>query len=279
MPGRHPEARATLPAFVLQEICGFTAGIGTWHAGSAVSAEWARPASRRSDQAAAPVARGFAAHAARVHRHASRRIGIGRGTKAASQTLQWLRAGKERLALLTNGRQWRLVFAGLDFDAWCQWDVDLWFEEGAIAPQVAALRTLLHPTHWTPEKKDATAALLQAILDSRKGQAELSAVLGERVREAVELLVQAHGDVLKRDCADVDPPDIYRAAVRIVMRLVVVLFAESREKLLPRDNALYHGAYGLTGLREELDKVAGARRLAAEAIARAHGRASSRCSD
>ncbi|MGE0706310.1 MAG: hypothetical protein AB7P22_20495, partial [Vicinamibacterales bacterium] len=184
------------------------------------------------------------------------RLGTGRGTKAASQTLQWLRAGKERLGLLTNGRQWRLVFAGLDFDAWCQWDVDLWFEEGAIGPQVTALRTLLQPALWTAGNKDGTAALLQAILDSRKGQAELSAVLGERVREAVEVLVQAHGDVLKRDCSDVDPSDIYRAAVRIVMRLVVVLFAESREKLLPRDNALYHGAYGLTGLREELDKVA-----------------------
>jgi len=125
-----------------------------------------------------------------------------------------------------------------------------------VAPQVAALRTLLQPALWTPEKKGATPALLQAVLDSRKGQAELSSVLGERVREAVEVLVQAHGDVLKRDCADVDRPDIYRAAVRIVMRLVVVLFAESREKLLPRDNAFYHGAYGLTGLREELDKVA-----------------------
>ena len=125
-----------------------------------------------------------------------------------------------------------------------------------VAPQVAALRTLLQPALWTPEKKDATPALLQAILDSRKGQAELSAVLGERVREAVELLVQAHGSVLKRDCAEVDPADIYRAAVRVVMRLVVVLFAESREKLLPRDNTCYHGAYGLTGLREELDKVA-----------------------
>ena len=167
-----------------------------------------------------------------------------------------MRAGRERLAVLTNGRQWRLVFAGLDFDAWCQWDVDLWFEEGVVAQQVAALRTLLQPALWTPEKQDATPALLQAILDSRKGQAELSAVLGERVREAVELLIQAHGSVLKRDCAEVDPADIYRAAVRIVMRLVVVLFAESREKLLPRDNTCYHGAYGLTGLREELDKVA-----------------------
>jgi hypothetical protein len=45
--------------------------------------------------------------------------------------------------------------------------------------------------------------------------------------------------------------------------MVVVLFAESRE-LLPRDNALYHGAYGLTGLLEELEKVAarGGNRLA-----------------
>ena len=71
------------------------------------------------------------------------RLGIGRGRKAASQMVQWLRAGSERLALLTNGRQWRLIFAGLDFDAWCEWDVDLWFEEGALSPQVDALRTLL----------------------------------------------------------------------------------------------------------------------------------------
>ena len=243
-------------AFVLQEICGFTAGIGTWSRGSAVSADWTRPSVTREAVKPRHMWRGDFGAVLPVFIDAESRIGIGRGTKTASQALQWLRAGKERLAVLTNGRQYRLVFAGLDFDAWCQWDVDLWFEEGVVAPQVAALRTLLQPALWTPEKKDATPALLQAILDSRKGQAELSAVLGERVREAVELLVQAHGSVLKRDCAEVDPADIYRAAVRVVMRLVVVLFAESREKLLPRDNTCYHGAYGLTGLREELDKVA-----------------------
>ena len=243
-------------AFVLQEICEFTAGIGTWSRGSAVGADWTRPSVTREAVKPRHMWRGDFGAVLPVFIDAESRIGIGRGTKAASQALQWLRAGKERLAVLTNGRQYRLVFAGLDFDAWCQWDVDLWFEEGVVAPQVAALRTLLQPALWTPEKKDATPALLQAILDSRKGQAELSAVLGERVREAVELLVQAHGSVLKRDCAEVDPADIYRAAVRVVMRLVVVLFAESREKLLPRDNACYHGAYGLTGLREELDKVA-----------------------
>ncbi len=242
--------------FVLQEICGFTSGIGTWHRGSSVTADWARQTVTGEAVKPRHLWRGDFGATLPVFIDTESKLGIGRGTKAASQTLQWLRAGKERLAILTNGRQWRLVFAGLDFDAWCQWDVDLWFEEGALAPQVTALRTLLQPALWTPEKKDATPALLQAILDSRKGQAELSTVLGERVREAVELLVQAHGEVLTRDCADVDSPDIYRAAVRVVMRMVVVLFAESREKLLPRDNAFYHGAYGLTGLREDLDKVA-----------------------
>jgi hypothetical protein len=75
--------------------------------------------------------------------------------------------------------------------------------------------------------------------------------------------VQAHGDALREHCADVDPAEIYRAAVRVVMRLVVVLFAESRD-LLPRDNALYHGAYGIGGLLEELEKAAarGGNRLA-----------------
>ncbi|MCH7944439.1 MAG: hypothetical protein IIC73_00255, partial [Armatimonadetes bacterium] len=114
---------------------------------------------------------------------------------------------------------------------------------------------MLAPMLWVPAEQKETAPLLQAILDSRKGQAELSQVLGERVREAVEVLVHGHGEALKERCADVDSAAIYRAAARVVMRLVVVLFAESRE-LLPRDNALYHGSYGLTGLLEELEKIA-----------------------
>ncbi|HQG04586.1 MAG TPA: hypothetical protein PK838_09760, partial [Thermoleophilia bacterium] len=118
-----------------------------------------------------------------------------------------------------------------------------------------ALRTLLQPTLWTPAEPGALPPLERAILDARKGQAELSAVLGERVREAVELLVQAHGELLGEQAADIPPADVYRAAVRMIMRMVVVLFAESRE-LLPCDNVLYHDSYGLAGLIEELEKVA-----------------------
>ena len=127
---------------------------------------------------------------------------------------------------------------------------------------MTALRTLLRPALWTPATEDAAGKypvppppLLQHIRDTRKGQAELSEVLGERVREAVELLIQGHGEALKAHCAAVDPADVYRAACRVAMRLVVILFAESRD-LLPRDNAVYHESYGLNGLLERLEHAA-----------------------
>ena len=178
---------------------------------------------------------------------------------------------------MTNGRQWRLVFAGLDHDAWCEWDLDLWFEEGALSPQVTVLRTLLRPELWTPPSEGAAGEglasggptgtgpggtdpappppLLQCIRDTRKGQAELSGVLGERVREAVELLIRGHGEALKAHCASVSPADVYRAACRVAMRLVVILFAESRD-LLPRENVVYHESHGLNGLLEGLERAA-----------------------
>ena len=116
-------------------------------------------------------------------------------------------------------------------------------------------------------------------------------MLGERVREAVEILIRAHGEPLRAlieppeiddaeyrqflaDDAGVrlaeippdgdepaaiaapNPAEIYRAACRVAMRLVVILFAESRD-LLPRDNALYYGSYGLNGLLEQLDRDEG----------------------
>jgi len=259
---REGEASAFV-AFVLERVCGFCPGTGVWTRGSAIGGEWNRRTPTGDTIKPRHLWRGEHGALLPVFLDSERQVGIGRGRRTASQVVRWLRAGTERLALLTNGRQWRLIFAGLDFDAWCEWDVDLWFEEGELSSQVLALRTLLSPQAWTPTASDQPGALLQAVLDSRKGQAELSAALGERVREAVELLVQSHGDVLREQCADTNPADIYRAAVRMVMRLVVVLFAESRD-LLPRDNALYHGAYGVGGLLEELEKTAarGGSRLA-----------------
>ena len=242
-------------AFVLRSVCGFDESRGSWQRGSKVPAEWGRTALSGETVKPRHLWQNPRGGVLPVFIDREKRVGVGRGRRTTSQVLGWLREGDEQLALISNGRQWRLVFAGLDYDAWCEWDIDLWLEEGSLSPQVTALRALLQPALWTPPKKDASAPLLVAIRDSRKGQADLSAVLGERVRAAVETLVQAHGEVLRLDCADVPPAEIYRAAVRVVMRLVVVLFAESRD-LLPRDNSLYHGAYGLGGLFDELEKVA-----------------------
>jgi hypothetical protein len=180
--------------FVVEEVCGFAHDTGSWQRGSQIGSEWGRRALTGETIKPRRLWQGASGGILSVFIDSEARIGIGRGRKTASHVLQWLRAGSERLALLTNGRQGRLIFAGLDFDAWCEWDVDLWLEEGELSPQVDALRTLLQRALWAADD-DARPRLEQAILDSRKGQAELSAVLGERVREAVEILVQAHGEL------------------------------------------------------------------------------------
>ena len=247
-------------AFVLEQVCGFDAATGAWRRGSNVAAEHGRRAVTGEVVKPRQLWTGVRGARLPVFVDGGGRLGVGKGRRVVSQVLGWLRAGNEHLALVTNGRQFRLVFAGLDFDASCQWDASLWFQEGELAPQVGALRFLLRPELWTPPRPAAgdeaqPSPLLQAIRDTRKGQAELSEVLGERVREAVELLIQSHGEALRAYCAEVAPADIYRAACRVAMRLVIVLFAESRD-LLPRDNALYHGSYGLHGLFERLEREA-----------------------
>ena len=247
---------STFATFVLEQVCGLDASTGAWTRGGNIASSWGRRAITGETVKPRHLWSGRNGGRLPVFLDSSgKRLGIGRSRRAVSRVAGWLRAGNERLALVTNGRQWRLLFAGLDFEAWCEWDLDLWFEHGELSPQVTALRTLLSPGLWTPETEDAEAPLLQAIRDTRKGQAELSEILGERVREAVELLIQGHGEALKERCGTVDPADIYRAACRVAMRFVVILFAESRE-LLPRDNSLYHESYGLNGLLERLERAA-----------------------
>ena len=278
-------------SFVLEQVCGLDWSTGAWARGNHVSPSWGRRAVTGETVKPRQLWEGPRGGQLPVFLDDGRRLGIGKSRRIVSRVLGWLRAGREHLALVTNGRQWRLVFAGLDHDAWCEWDLDLWFEEGELSPQVTALRTLLQSELWTPEAEDAEPPLLQAIRDTRKGQAELSEVLGERVREAVEILIRAHGHALSSlgetdeireyveylaedagaPAPDADevgelfgasPAEIYRAACRVAMRLVVTLFAESRD-LLPRDNPLYHESYGLHGLLERLERAAaGGRNLA-----------------
>lgn len=172
------------------------------------------------------------------------RLGVGRGRREAARVVEWLRKASQPLALLTNGYQWRIVHAEADHDAFAEWDAEGFFEHGRPSAQLEGLRRVMH----RPGK------LIAAIQDSRKGQAELSQVLGERVRLAVELLIRAQAGALDAVRDSVEARDLYVAACRVIMRLVVVMFAEARD-LLPRDNASYHHSYGLEGLRTILDRI------------------------
>ncbi len=246
---------STFVTFVLEQVCGLDGSTGTWLRGNNVPSSWGRRAITGETVKPRHLWQGQHDALLPIFIDDKKRIGIGKGRRTISQVLGWLRAGNNQLALITNGRQWRLLFAGLDYDAWCEWDMDMWFEEGGLSPQVTALRTLLNFELWTPKSEDAPPLLLQAIRDTRKGQAELSEELGEQVRKAVEKLIQGHSEALREYHDSVAPADIYRAACRVVMRLIVILFAESRD-LLPRENALYHGSYGLNGLFDQLEHSA-----------------------
>lgn len=254
------EKRGHFVAFVLESVCGLKRPLGEWSRGSEVSTAWSRRAI--TGEAIRPRHVWISPHGAvvPVFIDDEKRLGIGRGKRIVSHALGWLRQGEEQLALVTNGHQWRLIFAGLDYDAFCEWDVAQWFTEGQESEECRGMRALFAPPLWKPAGKGEPYPLLNAINESRKGQSDLSQVLGERVRQAVELLVRAHAPVLNARRDSIAPQDIYRAGVRMIMRMVVVLFAESREGLLPRDNPIYHGAYSLGGLRDQLERTGPHRR-------------------
>lgn len=247
--------RSRLISHVLEHRCGFGNANGTWHRGGNVAATWTRRG--LAGEAVRPSHLWLGHHGASlpVFIDDEKRLGIGRSKRSISHALQWLRQGPEQLAIVTNGQQWRLIFAGLDYDAFVEWELDQWLAEGGTTPEFDGLRALITPELWTPPEDKTPCPLLAAINDSRKGQSDLSQLLGERVRQAAELLIQGHAAALNAQNGGLDPQDIYRAGVRMIMRMVIVFFAESREGLLPRDNPIYHGSYSLQGLRTDLERT------------------------
>lgn len=254
--------RGELVVAVLEDLCKLDAAHGAhWVAGSALDpAVWSRKALTGEVVRPRRVLHGPRGEILPVFVVDAERVGAGHGRAAIARTLEWMRRSDQRLALITNARQWRLIYAATDHDAWAEWDTAQWFEGGRASHQVEALRRLLSPGALFAAAKGERPRLLAAIEDSRKGQAELSATLGERVRKAVELLIQSHGEALVALGAQVTHREIYLAATRVVMRMVVVLFAEARD-LLPRENPIYHGSYGLQGLREQLAAEGRRRRI------------------
>jgi len=197
----------------------------------------------------------------------SQRLGIGRSRVEHARLLEILRGSNHPVGILTNGHQFRLVYAGIDYDCWVEWEAERWFEDEMGLEQLIGFLSLCGP-NGTEKQERIDYPLNQAIIDSRSRQGELSQVMGEQTRLAVEELLSALDraaranpevmEILKKDPITGKPltdteqlEALYHGAIRLVMRIVVLFFSEARE-LMPRSSEMYHGSYGVEGLFAQL---------------------------
>ncbi|MBU8544776.1 MULTISPECIES: Eco57I restriction-modification methylase domain-containing protein [Roseomonadaceae] len=181
----------------------------------------------------------------------------------ASQALRYLRLGDEhtggvlRWALLTNGRQWRLYFAGAASMSDRFLEVDLpALVAGADTPEgIARLRTFMlffRRDAFAPDTA-GRSFLLAAMEEGREWQERVTADLTRAVFSTVypELLAALGAADPARKPSDPAWPDTVRQnAVILLYRLLFLLYAEDRD-LLPVDHKGYQPR-SLARLRQEV---------------------------
>lgn len=170
----------------------------------------------------------------------------------ADRMVQLCRATGCRLGLVTNGERWMLVDAPVGaVTTFASWYARIWSQEPVT---LQAFVHLLGIRRFFVDEAEQLPALFDRSL---KYQDEVTDALGEQVRRAVEVLIQAldkadqdRGRALLRD---VKEPELYEAALTVMMRLVFLLSAEERGLLLLGDER-YEANYALSTLRMQLRK-------------------------
>jgi hypothetical protein len=161
-----------------------------------------------------------------------------------------LRATGCSVGLITNGERWMLVHAPVGaVSGFASWYARLWGQEPET---LRAFVSLLGVRRFFGPDEGKLPALYERSL---KHQDDVTDALGEQVRRAVEVLVQAldradqdrNRDLLR----DVDPRDLYEAGLTVMMRLVFLLAAEERGLLLLGDPR-YDAFYAISSLRMQL---------------------------
>lgn len=176
------------------------------------------------------------------------------------------RATGVRVGLVTNGERWTTVSVPADGSSSLgTWFARIWQQEPVTLQSFVSLlevRRCFGPPEGT---------LDTLFVRSLEHQDEVTDTLGEQVRRAVEVLVQALDRAdLDRDrqlLKDVTPAQLYEAGLTVMMRLVVLLCAEER-KLLLLGEPIYDQNYAVSTLRSKLreDKE----RLGDEVLERRH---------
>ncbi|MDK6706085.1 Eco57I restriction-modification methylase domain-containing protein [Pseudomonas aeruginosa] len=160
------------------------------------------------------------------------------------------RASGCRLGLVTDGERWMLVDAPVGgVSTFASWYARLWGQERLT---LQAFLTLLGIRRFFGPDDETLPSMLD---ESLQHQEEVTDALGEQVRRAVEVLIQALGkEDRERSGAllqGVEPSELYEAGLTIMMRLVFLLSAEERGLLLIGEEA-YESNYAISTLRMQL---------------------------
>ncbi|SDB57828.1 Eco57I restriction-modification methylase domain-containing protein [Bauldia litoralis] len=152
--------------------------------------------------------------------------------------------------IVTNGERWMLVHAPVGTVAgFASWYARLWGQEPET---LRAFVSLLGVRRFFGPDEGKLPALYERSL---RHQDDVTEALGEQVRRAVEVLVQAldraDQDRNRELLRDVDPRELYEAGLTVMMRLVFLLAAEERALLLLGDPR-YDGFYAISSLRMQL---------------------------
>ncbi|WP_296508441.1 type IIL restriction-modification enzyme MmeI [Rhodoferax sp.] len=170
----------------------------------------------------------------------------------ADRMVQLCRSLGCRLGLVTNGERWMLVDAPVGaVTTFASWYARIWSQEPIT---LQAFVHLLGIRRFFVDETEQLPALFDRSL---KFQDEVTDALGEQVRRAVEVLIQtldkADQDRNRELLHDVKEPELYEAALTVMMRLVFLLSAEERGLLLMGDER-YEANYALSTLRMQLRK-------------------------
>lgn len=168
----------------------------------------------------------------------------------ADRMVALLRSTGCPIGIVTNGERWMLVHAPAGAVAgFASWYARLWGQEPET---LRAFVSLLGVRRFFGPDEGKLPALYERSL---KHQDDVTEALGEQVRRAVEVLVQAldraDQDRNRELLRDVDPRELYEAGLTVMMRLVFLLAAEERDLLLLGD-ARYDSFYAISSLRMQL---------------------------
>ncbi len=168
----------------------------------------------------------------------------------AERMVTLCRATGCRLGLVTNGGRWMLVDAPVGtVTTYASWYARIWGQEPVT---LQAFVHLLGIRRFFVDESERLPALFDRSL---KFQDEVTDALGEQVRRAVEVLIQAldkaDQDRSRELLRGVKEAELYEAALTVMMRLVFLLSAEERGLLLLGDER-YEANYALSTLRMQL---------------------------